>query len=73
MQSAVYYNATGFFLSADGEDAAVPAQLKQVVGMLKIEAEREAFLDTPIDARKPSKYSGHIESLKGGGGAVVRI
>ncbi|RKX41706.1 MAG: hypothetical protein DRP64_11035, partial [Verrucomicrobia bacterium] len=47
------------------EQASLPAHpVKQVVEMLKIEAEREAFLETPIDDRSPSKYCGHIGAVK---------
>jgi len=39
----------------------LPAE--HIIEMLKIEAEREAFLETPVEDRAPSKYCGHIESL----------
>ncbi|MDF7801354.1 PD-(D/E)XK nuclease family protein [Pontiellaceae bacterium B1224] len=35
-----------------------------LIKMLKIEAEREAYLDTPIDEREPSIYCGHVPALK---------
>ena len=41
----------------------LPAE--HVVAMLAIEAEREGFLETPVDEREPSKYCGHISALKG--------
>ncbi|MEI6892049.1 MAG: PD-(D/E)XK nuclease family protein [Pontiella sp.] len=45
-------------------EGAIPSAVLHVVDMLKIEAEREAFLATPLEERAPSKYSGHVESLK---------
>ena len=41
-----------------------PKSLQHLVAMLEIETEREAFLDTPMDERTPSKYCGHIPALK---------
>ena len=37
---------------------------KHLVEMLEIEAEREAFLDTPLDDRESSVYCGHLPQLK---------
>ncbi len=37
---------------------------KHVVSMLNIEAERDAYLETPLDEREPSKYCGHLGALK---------
>ena len=50
--------------SVDSEDAVPPASLKHLVAMLNIEAEREAFLETPIGERDGSVYCGHIPALK---------
>ncbi len=38
--------------------------LEHLVEMLRIEAEREAFLDLPVAERTGSVYCGHLESLK---------
>ncbi len=38
--------------------------IEHVVAMLKVEAERDAFLETSVNERKPSVYCGHIEALK---------
>ncbi|MDF7824939.1 PD-(D/E)XK nuclease family protein [Pontiellaceae bacterium B12227] len=38
--------------------------VEHVVDMLKIEAEREAFLEAPINERDPSAYCGHVPALK---------
>jgi ATP-dependent helicase/DNAse subunit B len=38
--------------------------LKHLVSMSRIEAERDAYLETPVAQRTPSKYCGHIEALK---------
>ncbi len=47
------------------EQAFLPAQpVERLVEMLKIEAERTAFLETPIGERADSVYCGHIASLK---------
>ncbi|WP_372845767.1 PD-(D/E)XK nuclease family protein [Pontiella sp.] len=35
-----------------------------VVAMLNIEAERAAFLDTPVDERPPSAFCGHVPALR---------
>jgi hypothetical protein len=37
---------------------------KHVVAMLNIEAEREAFLATPVDEREPSVFCGHVPALR---------
>ncbi len=54
---------------ADCETASVtPASrlhtLEHLVEMLRIEAERDAFIDTPVGERRPSIYCGHIAALK---------
>jgi hypothetical protein len=47
------------------EQAFQPAQpVERLVEMLKIEAERNTFLETPIGERVDSVYCGHIASLK---------
>ncbi len=53
-------------LEAGDTGVAPPAsrRLEHLVEMLKIEAERDAFLETPIGERDPSKYCGHISALK---------
>ena len=38
--------------------------VQHLVEMLKVEAERDRFLETPIDERVPSIYCGHIPVLK---------
>ena len=57
----------------DAGDTSVPpassglseeGSVKHLVGMLKIEAEREAFLEMPIEDRPPSKYCGHTGALR---------
>ncbi|VGO19859.1 PD-(D/E)XK nuclease family protein [Pontiella sulfatireligans] len=63
LQSAVSGGATSSS-SADSGDAIPPSALKHVVEMLQIEAEREAFMETPVADRVPSKYCGHINALK---------
>lgn len=44
--------------------ASSPPSIEHLVKMLKIEAERETFLDTSIDERTPSKFCGHIPLLR---------
>jgi hypothetical protein len=66
LQAAVHgettsVSSTGF--PEQGGAEPVPP-LAHLVSMLNIEAERDAFLDTPVDERKPSKYCGHIGALK---------
>lgn len=48
--------------SADNEEIVPP--IMHLVKALEIEAEREAWLETDIEERRPSGYCGHIESLK---------
>ncbi len=62
---ALVNGGTAPSLSADDEGDAAPPVLGHLIAMLDIEAEREAFLDAPIDGRAPSKYCGHIPALKG--------
>ncbi|QBG48180.1 hypothetical protein EGM51_12550 [Verrucomicrobia bacterium S94] len=52
--------------SADGIERATPVsgRLEHLVQMLQMEAEREEYLETAIEDRKPSVYCGHIEALK---------
>ncbi|MEE9369297.1 MAG: PD-(D/E)XK nuclease family protein [Pontiella sp.] len=64
LQSAVSSGGTTSSSSVDHGDAIAPANLLHVVEMLGIEAERNAFLETPIDDREASVYCGHIEALK---------
>ncbi len=47
-----------------GVESDPPAMLLQLIAKLKIEAEREEFLETPIENRSPSKYCGHIGALQ---------
>lgn len=57
----------------DAGDTSVPpassglseeGSVRHLVEMLKIEAERETFLETPVWERAPSKYCGHIGALR---------
>jgi RecB family exonuclease len=63
LQAAVS-GGTASQLSMDDEDVVPPGEILHLVQMLEIEAEREAFLETPVDGRPASIYCGHIESLK---------
>ncbi len=65
LQVAVTIGGTGAVPSTEDDTEIVPpALLEHLVNMLRIEEERGAFLDTPIDERKPSAYCGHIAGLK---------
>jgi hypothetical protein len=46
------------------DDTEVVPPIHHLVAMLNIEAERDAFVDTPVPAREPSKYCGHIGALQ---------
>ncbi len=50
--------------TADVPQAARLLSAEHIVEMLKIEAERDAFLETPVGERADSVYCGHIASLK---------
>ena len=52
------------WLSVDDEDVVPPIKIEHLVSMLKIESEREAYLDAPINERIPSNYCGHLAALK---------
>jgi hypothetical protein len=47
----------------DGESQFSP-KLSHLVAMLHVEAEREAYLDAPVDKRPVSNHCGHIPALK---------
>lgn len=75
LQAAVYEGATSSSsvlsdggsaspLSVEDEDVAPPIKIEHLGAMLKIESEREAYLDAPIEDRSPSTYCGHIPALK---------
>lgn len=49
---------------ASESEGAPSAPLGHLVDMLAIEAERDAFLDTPVGERAPSIYCGHIGAVK---------
>lgn len=46
------------------EGQVVPAAIEHLVAMLEIEAERDTYLNTPLNERKGSVYCGHIEAFK---------
>ncbi len=50
--------------SVNSEDTGPSSKLTHLVAMLGIESERDAFLDSPIEERRPSNYCGHIDALK---------
>lgn len=63
LQAAVQQNVARASLPVDhGQDA--HATIEHLVAMLKIEAEREAFLETPVGERKDSSYCGHVGSFQ---------
>jgi hypothetical protein len=64
LQAAAVHGGATSSSSADRADTVPPVVIDHLVNMLKIEAEREVFLDTPIDERVPSIYCGHIPALK---------
>ncbi len=64
LQSAVQGRLEAYD-AVDVPQASSPPSVGHVVAMLKIEAEREAFLETPLGERTPSSYCGHISALKG--------
>ncbi|MCF7816899.1 MAG: PD-(D/E)XK nuclease family protein [Kiritimatiellales bacterium] len=65
LQVAVQQNGQTRMSAPHVEQAFQPAHpAGQVVAMLNIEAEREAFLDMPISERIGSVYCGHIPALK---------
>jgi hypothetical protein len=47
-----------------GGSGSEPSSLEHLVGMLAIESERDAYLQAPLNARRPSTYCGHIAQLK---------
>lgn len=46
------------------QDACGTGAVEHLVEMLRVESEREAFLDAPFNERAPSIYCGHIPLLK---------
>jgi hypothetical protein len=68
LQSAVGGGTTSVSSSGRTDEGGIepvsPALLEHLVAMLKIEAERDEFLDTPANERKGSVYCGHIDALK---------
>ena len=48
---------------SDGNHA-VSSTVEHLVEMLRIEAERDAFVETPVEERFPSSYCGHMASMK---------
>ncbi|VGO11573.1 hypothetical protein PDESU_00118 [Pontiella desulfatans] len=64
LQAAVSGATSSSCPRAVGVEPDPPIVLKHVVSMLKIEAEREAFLETPLGEREPSVYAGHVGALK---------
>ena len=65
LQSAVSLDEGAVPPSGSDEDSAPSAPLEHLVSMLRIEAEREAFLDAPVDKRMASVYCGHVPALQG--------
>lgn len=63
LQAAVTDGGTASPLSTDDEHV-VPQKIEHLESMLRIEAERDAWLETPIGERTPSVYCGHISALK---------
>jgi hypothetical protein len=51
-------------LQTDEEAVVPPGSIGHLVDMLRIEAQREAFLNQPVDERTPSVYCGRIPGLK---------
>jgi len=49
---------------ADGTEPVPPTSLDHLVNMLRIEAERDAFLGAPLAERPASRFCGSISSLK---------
>ncbi len=64
LQSAVTNVARASLPVDHGQDAHATSKLEHIVEMLKVEATREAFLETPVDEREPSVYCGHIPALQ---------
>jgi RecB family exonuclease len=64
LQAAVSHGGTASSLSRGDEDVVPPASTRHLVEMLNIEAEREAFLNTPIKERERSTYCGHVGALR---------
>jgi hypothetical protein len=62
LQAAVQQE--GADAAASVSQVAGAAAVQHLIAMLKIEAEREAFLNTPVGERMPSDYCGHIPGLK---------
>lgn len=63
LQAAVAVGGTGSFPSSLDDTEVVPP-LTHLTAMLKVDVERNAYLDTPIDERQPSTYCGHLSALK---------
>ena len=62
LQAAAHPVARASLPVDHGQDA--HATIEHLVAMLNIEAERDAFLNTPITEREGSVYCGHIGALK---------
>ncbi len=52
------------YLRPEKQVVVPPTSLEHLLAMLHVEAERDAYLDAPIDERSSSAYCGHIASLK---------
>ena len=64
LQSAVHGGQTGKSAPPVEQTFLSAHPVEHVVEMLKIEAERETFLDTPFEERAPSVFCGHIPALR---------
>ncbi|MDF7807560.1 PD-(D/E)XK nuclease family protein [Pontiellaceae bacterium B12219] len=64
LQATVFGGTASALSATEREDTVPPVKIDHLVKMLEMEAEREVFLDTPIDERAPSIYCGHIPALK---------
>jgi len=62
LQAAVSHEPD--FESAVTGAAAVTPEITHLVNMLQVEAEREAFLDAPVEERPASSFCGNLASLK---------
>jgi RecB family exonuclease len=61
---SVIHNGSGAVPTINPDEVELVPPIEHLAKVLEIEAEREAYLETEIDRREPSKYCGHIESLK---------
>ena len=64
LQSAAHDSGAEFLVPAAGGSAVISDQISHLIKMLQVEAEREAFKETPVEERFPSEFCGHIGALK---------